>query len=94
MAGPFSTFYGYEGEDSREFLDNLEMAHLILGRDKEEVKIRILPLVLKGEARNWYEVLANDIKDSWWETLQQAFITCFNNKENLGDLWQQLQSLH
>ena len=57
MAGAFPTFHGYQGENAREFLDNLEMAHLISGRDQEEVKLRAFPLVLKGEARTWYEGL-------------------------------------
>jgi len=83
MAGAFPTFYGYEGENSREYLDNLEMAHLILGRDQEEIKLSIFPLVLKEEARVWYEFLVNDIKESL-EPLQQAFINRFNNKEDPG----------
>ena len=58
MAGSFPTFHGYQGENAREFLDNLEMAHLILERDQEEVKLRSFPLVLKGEARTWYEGLS------------------------------------
>ena len=69
------------------------MAHLISRCDQEEVKLRVFPLVLKGEARTWYEVLSNNIKEDW-ETLQQAFLNHFSSKEEVGDIWQQLQSLH
>ena len=48
----FQRFMDYQGEDSREFLDNLEIAHLILGRDQEGVKFRAFALVLKGEPQH------------------------------------------
>ena len=51
MAFQFPNFYGGFHEDARGFLDNLEMAHLISGRDTNEIKLRAFFLVLKSEAR-------------------------------------------
>ena len=87
--GHFPTFHGYQGEDSREFLDNLEMAHLISGRDQEGVKLRAFPLVLKGEARTWYEALNPNIRATY-EGLLMAFTTKYGCAETPERLWQQL----
>ncbi|MCO5588627.1 hypothetical protein L7F22_042584 [Adiantum nelumboides] len=89
MAVSFPTFYGHHDENARDFMDSLEMAHLMAERDQEEVKLRAFPLVLKGEARVWYDALAPPSKATW-PTLYGAFL----NKYGLGDtpenLWKQL----
>ena len=89
MARHFPTFHGYQGKDSRELLDNLEMAHLISGRDQEGVKLRAFPLVLKGEARTWYKEL-NPNKRATYEGLLMAFTTKYGCAETLEKLWHQL----
>lgn len=89
MAGHFPTFHGYHGEDSREFLDNLEMAHLILRRDQEGVKLRAFPLVLEGEAHTWYESLNPNIKATY-EGVLMAFTTKYGRVETPERLLQQL----
>ena len=58
----FPTFHGRKDEDASEFLDNLEMAYLIAGRDDEPTKLRAFPLVIKGEARTWFNALAEERK--------------------------------
>ncbi|MCO5604715.1 hypothetical protein L7F22_058885 [Adiantum nelumboides] len=73
MAVSFHTFYGHHDENARDFMDSLEMAHLMAGRDQEEVKLRAFPLVLKGEARVWYDALAPPSKATW-PTLYGAFL--------------------
>ncbi|MCO5583139.1 hypothetical protein L7F22_037047 [Adiantum nelumboides] len=65
MVVSFPTFYGHHDENARDFMDSLEMAHLMAGHDQEEVKLRAFPLVLKGEARVWYDALAPPSKATW-----------------------------
>ncbi|MCO5586464.1 hypothetical protein L7F22_040404 [Adiantum nelumboides] len=73
MAVSFPTFYGHHDENARDFMDSLEMAHLMAGHDQEEVKLWAFPLVLKGEARVWYDALAPSSKATW-PTLYGAFL--------------------
>ncbi|KAH7425235.1 hypothetical protein KP509_11G045600 [Ceratopteris richardii] len=92
MASIFPHFYGRFNEDAGEFLDNLEMAYLISGRDQETVKLRAFPLVLKEEARTWYNNLSNEATGSW-ETVRAAFLARYGKRETPEGLWQQLLSL-
>ncbi|MCO5588477.1 hypothetical protein L7F22_042434 [Adiantum nelumboides] len=73
MAVSFPTFYGHHDENARDFMDSLEMAHLMAWRDQEEVKLRAFPLILKGEARVWYDSFAPPSKATW-PTLYGAFL--------------------
>ena len=96
MVGVFSTFYGHQGENAREFLDNLEMAHLTLGRDQEEVKLRVFPLVLKGEACTWYEGLNPQARENYGN-LVLAFQTKYGGSQTSKKLWHQFlehQQMH
>ncbi|MCO5584473.1 hypothetical protein L7F22_038401 [Adiantum nelumboides] len=54
-------------------MDSLEMAHLMAERDQEEVKLRAIPLVLKGEANVWFNSLAPPSKATW-PTLYGVFL--------------------
>ncbi|MCO5604317.1 hypothetical protein L7F22_058482 [Adiantum nelumboides] len=89
MAVSFPTFYGHHDENARDFMDSLEMAHLMAGRDQEEVKLRAFPLVLKGEARVWYDALAPPSKTTW-PTLYGAFLNKYGQGDTPEDLWKQL----
>ncbi|MCO5595910.1 hypothetical protein L7F22_049961 [Adiantum nelumboides] len=89
MAVSFPTFYGHHDENARNFMDSLEMAHLMAGRDQEEVKLRAFPLVLKGEARVWYDALAPPSKATW-PTLYGAFLNKYGQGDTLENLWKQL----
>ncbi|MCO5566544.1 hypothetical protein L7F22_020221 [Adiantum nelumboides] len=80
MTVSFPTFYGHHDENARVFMDSLEMSHLMAGRDQEEVKLMTFPLVLKGEARVWYDALA-PLSKATWPTLYGAFL----NKVFLDD---------
>ena len=77
MAINFPVFYGGYNEDAKGFLDNLEMAHLISGRDTNEIKLRAFPLELKSEARTWYDGLPGETKGDW-DVLTRAFATRFD----------------
>ncbi|MCO5601041.1 hypothetical protein L7F22_055158 [Adiantum nelumboides] len=87
MAVSFPTFYGHE--NARDFMDSLEMAHLMAGRDQEEVKLRAFPLVLKGEARVWYDALAPPSKATW-PALYGAFLNKYGQGDTPENLWKQL----
>ena len=89
MVGLVQTFHGYQGENAREFLDNLEMTYLILGCDQEEVKLRAFPLVLKGEACTWYEGL-NVQERGTSGSPTSAFKTKDGGRKTLEKLWRQL----
>ncbi|MCO5570300.1 hypothetical protein L7F22_024018 [Adiantum nelumboides] len=89
MAVSFPTFYGHHDENARDFMDSLEMAHLMAGRDQEEVKLRAFPLVLKGEARVWYDALAPPSKATW-PTLYGAFLNKYGQGDTPKNLWKQL----
>ncbi|MCO5577963.1 hypothetical protein L7F22_031800 [Adiantum nelumboides] len=89
MAVFFPTFYGHHDENARDFMDSLEMAHLMAGRDQEEVKLRAFPLVLKGEARVWYDALAPPSKATW-PTLYGAFLNKYGQGNTPENLWKQL----
>ncbi|MCO5567740.1 hypothetical protein L7F22_021434 [Adiantum nelumboides] len=89
MAVSFPTFYGHHDENARDFMDSLEMAHLMAGRDQEEVKLRAFPLVLKGEARVWYDALAPPSKATWL-ALYGAFFNKYGQGNTPENLWKQL----
>ncbi|MCO5559677.1 hypothetical protein L7F22_013278 [Adiantum nelumboides] len=89
MAVSFPTFYGHHDENARDFMDSLEMAHLMAGRDQEEVKLRAFPLVLKGEAHVWYDALAPPSKATW-SGLYGAFLNKYDQGDTLENLWKQL----
>ncbi|MCO5552923.1 hypothetical protein L7F22_006442 [Adiantum nelumboides] len=89
MAVSFPTFYGHHDENARDFMDSLEMAHLMAGRDQEEVKLRAFPLVLKGKARVWYDALAPPSKATW-PTLYGAFLNKYGQGDTPENLWKQL----
>ncbi|MCO5548816.1 hypothetical protein L7F22_002278 [Adiantum nelumboides] len=53
----FPTFNGAAGEDAQEFLDNLEIACLVIGRDDDATRLRVFPLLMKAEAKAWFNTL-------------------------------------
>ena len=65
MAINFPIFCGRPQENANEFLDNLEMAHLISRRDALDVKLHAFPLVLREEACTWYAALPQNVRENW-----------------------------
>ena len=47
----FPSFHGRERENASNFLDDLEMAFLVSGRDEDAVKLKAFPLVLRERLR-------------------------------------------
>ena len=69
------------------------MAHLISGRDTNEIKLQDFPLVLKEEARTWYDNLPLVTKGDW-DALTQAFVTRFGRGDTPKGVWQLLLQHH
>ena len=89
----FPNFFGRNGENAGDFLDNLEMAFLVSGRDDEALKLRAFPLVLKEEARVWFQAL-DPTQRAEWEGLKAAFLRRFQRANSAEELWQRLLALH
>ena len=88
----FPYFYGGKHEGASNFLDDLEMAFLISGRDDDEVKLRAFPLVLREEAKTWFQGLPETRKNNW-DTLKETFLSRYANSSSPEKLWQKLTHL-
>ncbi|MCO5556816.1 hypothetical protein L7F22_010369 [Adiantum nelumboides] len=89
----FPNFFGKQYESASNFLDDLEMAFFVFGRDEEEVKLRAFPLVLKDSAKNWFQNLEPRRKTNW-ETLKETFLSKYGGLDNPEHLWHRISSLH
>ena len=69
----FPSFHGKNYENANYFLDDLEMAFLALGQDEDEVKLRAFPLVMRDEAKVWFQGLTAEEKANW-ATLKDSFL--------------------
>ena len=85
----FPSFHGKENENASYFLDDLEMAFLASGRDENEVKLRDFPLVLKDEARIWFQGLSVAKKGDW-DTLKDTFLAKYVNDSSPERLLEKL----
>ena len=88
----FPSFYGRENESASNFLDNLEMAFLVSGRDEDAVKLKDFPIVLREEAKSCFAGLPAEKKRSW-EVLKDTFMAKFGAGNNPEELWRRLSSL-
>ena len=88
----FPNFFGRKGEKALDFLDNLEMAFLVSGRDVMATKVRAFSLVLREEARTWYQGLGCATTQDW-EALKGAFLQRFQHQESPEEVWRKLQEL-
>ncbi len=88
----FPYFYGVRHESASNFLDDLEMAFLVSGRDDDEVKLRAFPLVLRDEAKTWFQGVP-EVKKSDWDTLKETFLSKNANSSSPEKLWQKLTYL-
>ena len=74
----FPNFYGRKYENASYFLDNLKMTLLALGKDEDEVKLKDFPLVLRDEAKTWFQELPMAKKGDW-DTLKETFLAKYVN---------------
>ncbi|MCO5603765.1 hypothetical protein L7F22_057917 [Adiantum nelumboides] len=88
----FPNFHGRRGENAGNFLDDLEMAFLVSGREDEEIKLRAFPLVLREEAKVWFQDLDMG-KQGNWEALKRAFLLRYSGDNNPEDIWRKLSKL-
>ena len=85
----FPNFYGRKHENVNYFLDDLEMALLASRQDEDEVKLRAFPLVLKDEAKTWFQGLPVAKKRDW-DTLKETFLAKYVTDNNPTRLFQKL----
>ena len=88
----FPNFYGRRHENASYFLDDLEMALLASGQDEDEVKLRAFSLVLKDEAKTWFQGLPMARKGDWG-TLKDTFLAKYVNDSSPERLWEKLLQL-
>ncbi|MCO5604743.1 hypothetical protein L7F22_058913 [Adiantum nelumboides] len=88
----FPNFHGRRGENAGNFLDDLEMAFLVSGREDEEIKLRAFPLVLREEAKVWFQDLDMG-KQGNWEALKRAFLLRYSGDNNPEEIWRKLSKL-
>ncbi|MCO5593873.1 hypothetical protein L7F22_047892 [Adiantum nelumboides] len=53
------------GKDAQEFLDNLEIACLVTGRDDDATRLRVFPLLIKAEAKACFNTLLPANRGDW-----------------------------
>ncbi|MCO5555167.1 hypothetical protein L7F22_008710 [Adiantum nelumboides] len=88
----FPNFHGRRGENAGNFLDDLEMAFLVSRREDEEIKLRAFPLVLREEAKMWFQDLDMG-KQGNWEALKRAFLLRYSGDNNPEEIWRKLSKL-
>ncbi|MCO5587387.1 hypothetical protein L7F22_041336 [Adiantum nelumboides] len=83
----FPTFNGAAGEDAQEFLDNLEIACLVTGRDDDATRLHVFPLLMKAEAKAWFNTLLPANRGDW-AGLRVLFLAKFGGGgETSESLW-------
>ena len=88
----FPSFHGKNYENARYFLHDLEMAFLASWRDEDEVKLRAFPLVMRDEAKVWFQGLTAEQKADW-ATLKDSFVLKYVIDNTPEKLWQKLTCL-
>lgn len=89
----FPNFFGRNGENASNFLDDLEMAFLVSGRDGEDIKLRAFPLVLREEAKVWLQDQEGERHYGDWKALKKAFLQRFSIDNNPEEIWRKLSQL-
>ncbi|MCO5561116.1 hypothetical protein L7F22_014737 [Adiantum nelumboides] len=83
----FLTFNGAAGEDAQEFLDNLEIACLVTGRDDDATRLRVFSLLMKSKAKAWFNTLLLANRGDW-AGLRVLFLAKFGGGgETSESLW-------
>ena len=82
----FPNFHNKNYENASYFLDDLEMAFLALRRDEDEVNLRAFPLVMRDEAKFWFQGLTAEQKADW-ATLKESFLTKYVTDNTPEKLW-------
>ena len=88
----FPNFHEKKSENTSYFLDDLEMAFLVSGRDEEEVKLRDFSLVMRDEAKIWFQGLTDEEKTDW-DTLKETFLAKYETDNMPEKRWKKLTYL-
>ena len=73
MAFAFPSYFVIKGEDAKDFCDNFELVYLATRHDTKAMQLRAFPLVMKNEAKMWFNGLSDDDKATW-VVLKVAFL--------------------
>ena len=88
----FPSFHSKNYKNANYFLDDLEMAFLASGLDEDVVKLRAFPLVIRDEAKVWFQgLIAKEKAD--WATLKDSFLMRYVTDNTPEKLWQKLTGL-
>ncbi|MCO5585822.1 hypothetical protein L7F22_039755 [Adiantum nelumboides] len=83
----FPTFNGAAGKDAQEFLDNLEIACLVTGRDDDATRLQVFSLLMKAKAKVWFNTLLPANRGDW-AGLRVLFLAKFGGGgETSESLW-------
>ena len=82
----FPSFHGKNYENASYFLDDLEMAFLASRQDVDKVKLRAFPLVMRDEAKVWFQELTAEEKVDW-ATLKDSFLMKYVTDNIPEKLW-------
>ncbi|MCO5563990.1 hypothetical protein L7F22_017645 [Adiantum nelumboides] len=88
----FPTFHGRSDEDAMDFINNLDVACVVSGRDNDVSSLHLFPLLLKVEARTWFNTLLPTVRADWGG-LRIAFMQRFGARETSEKLWKKLNEL-
>ena len=91
MVSPFPSFHGLNEEDAEDFCDTFELACL-MAKYSDGMMLKIFPLVMRGEARAWYNSISKLIKEDW-SLLKKSLLERYVPKESVQDLLEALQWL-
>ena len=92
MALNFSSYHGAKGEGAEDFCDNFELVCITCGHDTDAMRLRAFPLVMKNEAKVWYNNLGDDNKETW-AALRAAFLQRYQKGHTPEERWQKLSDL-
>ncbi|MCO5599590.1 hypothetical protein L7F22_053696 [Adiantum nelumboides] len=83
----FPTFDGAADEDAQEYLDYLEIACLVTGRDDDATRLCVFPRLMKAEAKAWFNTLLPANRGDW-AGLKVLFLAKFGGGgETSESLW-------
>lgn len=89
----FPKFYGKDGESGQDFLDSFEISYVLVGKNDPAFFVKLFPLALRSEAREWYNGINKSTKEAW-STLKEEVLNTFSPKKTISKLWEELQQLH
>ena len=91
MAFSFPSFHGANGEGAQDFCDSFELVCITSEHDTDAMRLQAFPLVMKNEAKVWYNSLGDDNKATW-AALRAAFLQRYQKGHTPEERWQKLSN--